>query len=131
MASSVVETHFKPAHTSLGVITLAVTAHTDGTVTDVALATKFNGRLRILETDPGATAPTANYDIAITDAQGFDVLQAVGANRHTSATEKASIVFSATSIHPLVSESDVLTLAITNNSVNGALITIKLYYEAI
>lgn len=113
----------------MGVVILDVTAHTDGTVTSVDLTTRLSGRLVALETNPGSTAPQANYDITITDVDGLDVLQGVGANRHTSNTEMAAIVFSGTSVHPPVASSDVLTLNVSGNNVNGATTRIKLYYE--
>lgn len=99
----------------------------DGSVPDTVLDHKFSGRIVALETDPGSTAPTANYDITLEDANGHDVLEGVGANRSASATEKVSVVFSGTSVHPPVDISDVLTLKIANQSVNSADIVIKLY----
>ena len=100
----------------------------DGSFPSTALTTKFEGRLIAIETNPGATAPTDNYDIVLTDAQGLDVLQGVGANRDTANTEMANIIFASTSLHPVVDESDTLTLAITNNAVNSATIVIVVYY---
>ena len=38
-------------------------------------------------TNPGATAPTANYDITLLDEDSLDILAGLGANRHTSNTE--------------------------------------------
>jgi hypothetical protein len=127
VASSVVETIDKLGPVCC--ITLAVTTHTDGTVTAYALTKKVSGRLLALETDPGSTAPTDNYDLTITDANGLDVLQGVGANRHTTTTQMAAIVFSGTSVHPPVAMGDTLTLNVTNNSVNSATFTVKLYVE--
>ncbi len=87
-------------------------------------------------TDPGAAAPTANYDIAVTDEEGVDVLaacQSTLANRHTSNSEQAYFLVLdaagtplAQSLHPVVC--DALTIAVTNagNSKNGQLI---LYYR--
>lgn len=83
--------------------------------------------------DPSATAPTDNYDIAITDEEGVDVLgssfTALG-NRDTTNTE--AVYFGLTdgtlntSAFPVVC--DKLTVAITNagNSKLGQLI---LYYR--
>lgn len=88
----------------------------------------IEGRLLAIETNPGSTAPTDNYDIAITDGEGHDVLQGVGQNRDTTNTERAPIVHTGTSIHPVVDEGDVLTMAITNNAVNSAGLTVILYY---
>ena len=129
MAGTVTETHGR-AVGAVGVITLTATADaSDGSFPATALATKIGGRIVALETNPGGTAPTDNYDIALTDAEGDDVLQTLGANRDTANTEKVAIVYSGTSLHPIVAGEDVLTLAITNNSVNSAGIVIRIFYE--
>lgn len=57
-----------------------------GTVTK-ATANAYDGKIVGLTTDPGATAPTDNYDITITDADGHDVLLGAGADRDTANTE--------------------------------------------
>lgn len=97
---------------------------------------KIAGRLIKGVTDPGATAPTDNYDIAITDEESFDVLTACAgtlANRDTSNTEEVYFLVKnadaaplSMAIHPAVC--DKLTIAITNagNSKNGQLI---LYWQ--
>ena len=128
MAGSVTQTHVKRG--PVGVMTLTATADaSDGSFPDTALATKISGRLLALETNPGAVAPTSDYDITLVDAEGHDALEGVGANRHTSNTEKASVVFSGTSVHPPVGKGDTLTLNIDNNSVNSAVVVLKIYYE--
>lgn len=110
-------------------ITFTCTADaSDGSFPSTVITTKFEGRLIALETNPGSTAPTDNYDIAITDGEGVDVLQGVGANRDTANSEVAQIVVSGTSLRPVVDETDTLTLAITGNSVNSATVVITLYY---
>lgn len=90
-------------------------------------------------TNPGATAPSDNYDIAITDEESHDVLAGCIAacqlaNRDTTNTEEVYFFLlnsdaSALSMaaHPVVA--DVLTIAITNagNSKVGRLV---LYYRA-
>jgi hypothetical protein len=40
-------------------------------------------------TNPGATAPTDNYDIVVNDADGVDVAAGVLANRDTANSEQA------------------------------------------
>lgn len=80
----------------------------------------IEGELLALETNPGATAPTANYDIALNDAEGVDRLHGAGANRHTTTAELAAIVFAGTALHPPVSVDEALTLAVTGNLVNSA-----------
>jgi len=127
MAGTVTQTHTKRG--PVGVVTFSITADaSDGSAPDTAMAVKLSGRLLALETNPGATGPTANYDLVLDDADGHDVMEGVGANRDTASTEKASIVFSGTAIHPPVAVSDTLTLKLTNNSVNSATISVKIYY---
>lgn len=104
-----------------------VASSTDGSVPDTVLPA-IEGRLMELTTNPGSTAPTANYDLTLIDAEGVDRLQGVGANRHTSATESAIPVYSGSTIHPVVSRTDVLTLKLANNSVNSATGRIILIY---
>jgi hypothetical protein len=120
------------AHSTTGNIRKVVFTCTadaaDGSFPATAITRKVEGRLIQLITDPGTTAPTDNYDITLVDGNGLDVLQGVGANRDTANTESAAIVFSSTSINPVVDESDTLTLTIANNSVNSATITITLVY---
>lgn len=88
----------------------------------------FEGRILAIATNPGATAPTDNYDVTLPNQHGYDVLQGLGANRDTANTEQVPIVYSGTGTHPAVNESDVLTLTIANNAVNGAIIVFELYY---
>lgn len=100
----------------------------DGSFPDTVLP-PIDGKLLHIETNPGATSPTANYDITIVDQNGIDVLQGVGANRHTTSSERANIVYSGGLDHPYVTIDDVLTLNIDNNSVNSAGIVIELVYQ--
>lgn len=88
----------------------------------------FSGELLALRTNPGATAPTANYDMVLNDADGIDRLQGVGANRHTTNSEEVAVVRSGTAIHPPVA-GEALSLAITNNAVNSAVTVVTLVYR--
>lgn len=127
MAGTVTQSHAKLGN--VGVITFTCTADSsDGSFPDTIVADKIEGRLLALETNPGATAPTDNYDVTIEDGGGHDVLEGVGANRDTATTEKATVVYLGTSVHPVVDDSDTLTLKIGGNSVNSAVTVIKLYY---
>lgn len=47
----------------------------------------YDGKIITLVTDPGTAAPTDNYDVTVTDADGHDVLVGAGANRDTANTE--------------------------------------------
>ena len=90
----------------------------------------INGELISLTTDPGSAAPTDNYDITIEDALGVDVLQGVGANRHTTTTQQVYITVDGTETRPVVTEHDVLTLKIAGNSVVSATGRIVLVFFA-
>jgi len=110
------------------VVTFTCTADaSDGSFPATTISANIKGRLLQIATNPGATAPQDNYDITITDADGIDVLQGVGANRDTSNSEVAAIVY-ATSLNPVIAETDTLTLNITGNNVNSAISVIKLYW---
>lgn len=61
-----------------------------GGAADLVTAGNYAGDVVSLVTDPGAAAPTDNYDVTITDAEGYDVLQGAGANRDTANTEQAA-----------------------------------------
>lgn len=99
----------------------------DGSYPATALPA-FAGRLIALQTNPGAVAPTANYDITLPDGDAIDRLQGVGANRHTTNSEAALIVYSGTAIHPPVHQSETLTLTIANNVVNSAVTVVAITY---
>lgn len=47
----------------------------------------YDGKILLLATDPGATAPTDNYDVTLADDNGIDVLAGAGADRDTANTE--------------------------------------------
>lgn len=59
-----------------------------GVVTGSVTTNKYTGEIVRLVTDPGATAPTAAYDITILDEDGVDVLVGAGADRSATATEQ-------------------------------------------
>lgn len=74
----------------------------DGTATG-ATATAIDGVLIGLTTVPdgGGAAPTDNYDVTVTDADGHDVLLGAGGDRDTANTEHvtgASLAASAASV---------------------------------
>ena len=97
---------------------------------------KITGTLIKGVTDPGATAPTDNYDIVITDEESVNVLgNCVDdlVDRDTANTEEVYFLVSnlaatdpAGNVHPVVC--DALTIAVTNagNSKTGQVI---LYYR--
>src|SRR5688572_30152416 len=111
------------AHKEFGSVRrLVYTATADaanGSFPDTVLP-KIEGRLLELRTNPGATAPTDNYDITLEDGDALDRLQGAGANRDTANSEQAAIVFASSSVHPAVDVGETLTLKIAGNSVNSA-----------
>ena len=126
MAGSTTLTHYTIGHVRRIVVDWVADA-ADATVPDTLLPT-IEGRLFELTTNPGGTAPTDNYDITLIDAEGIDRLQGVGANRDTANTESAIPVYSGSTIHPVVSKTDALTLKIAGNAVNSALGRVILMY---
>lgn len=81
------------------------------------------GTLLAIQTNPGSTAPTDNYDITLVDSDGSDRLDSVGLNRDTSSTERVPITGA-----PWVARGESLTLTIVNNAVNSATIGFKIWF---
>ena len=128
MAGTLTLTSHKTPSPVVGVITIdGVGDAADGSFPTLAIPA-FEGHLVSLTTNPGATAPTDNYDLVLNDANGTDRMQGVGADRHTTTTQQVPIVYSGTGAHPPVSISDVLTLTPTGNSVNSAIIHVVIAY---
>ena len=78
-------------------------------------------------TDPGTTAPTADYDISIEDDYGADIFGGELVDRHTSSTEQAvPLMATGTYIPRLVTGN--LTFKVTGQLVNSATGTCVLYF---
>ena len=75
--------------------------------------------LYMAETVPGDTAPTADYDIALSTPDGFDIMGGALGDRSASAVERVKPLSGSDIFYPLL-DGRTLTLAITNNSVNSA-----------
>ena len=93
-------------------VTWAWTSAADGSVGAAAVSTTttnaYSGKIEMLVTDPGATAPTDNWDLVINDEDGTDVLAGAGANRDTANTEQVL----AASVG--IVANDTLTMLVTN-----------------
>lgn len=85
-ATAQVVTKTEVTHPSVKCLKLAWTSASDGTVVSQSSA-YYDGKVIWLATDPGATAPTDNWDLTVTDANGIDVLAGAGADRDTANTE--------------------------------------------
>ena len=79
---------------------------------------KINGYfLYSAETNPGSTAPTDDYDIAINDEDVCDIAGTLLNNRDTSNSEMVNFI-NASASYPMVRGN--LTFVLTNNSVASA-----------
>lgn len=115
--SCTITTRYRAADSDVVRLTLDWTSAADGTVTQ-AFPKAYSGYLERVVFNPGATAPTAAYDVTLTDEQGIDVLSGQGANLSETATThvKPGIPFkdgTTTSVAPIVID-DTLTLNITS-----------------
>ena len=72
----------------------------------------MQGWLVKLVTDPGATAPTDNYDITLVDENSIDALAGTGADRDTANTEQVYTV--ATSAQTPIFLSGAYTFTVAN-----------------
>lgn len=129
MAGTVTVTHY-PVGVIRRIVVDWVADAADGSVPATALP-QIEGRLLALATNPGSTAPTANYDITLPSAEGDDRLCGAGANRHTSNSEIAVVAFASSSVHPPVDGDETLTFTLANNSVNSALGRAIIYYTPV
>lgn len=73
----------------------------DGTATGTTTGKQYDGEILGLTTIPAAagSAPTDNYDVTVTDADGHDVLMGAGANRDTANTEHVARASLAVAAH--------------------------------
>ena len=88
-ASSVTETWSRPA-SDVDVVNLSWIADaTTGVFTTYEIKRGLDGWIAMVVTNPGDTAPLANYDIAIKDSDGVDIMGGSLSNRSATATEQA------------------------------------------
>lgn len=92
-------------------------------VTLRSLNVHIDGTIIGIETNPGTTAPTDNYDITLVDPDGLDRLGGAGLDRDTATTEYAAVGRSS-------APDETLTLTWANNSVNSATIELIIYWSA-
>lgn len=114
---------------------------TDDTTGSVACTTrKISGELIKIVTDPGSAAPTANWDVVLTDEEGVDLSvhmsdQTIAAliARHTTNTEETYLVLedssagtSSIAAFPVICDKLTVTVNNAGNSKTGQII---LYYR--
>jgi hypothetical protein len=83
------------------------------------------GCISKVNTNPGSTAPTDNYDITLTDSDGIDLMGGELANRDTANSEVA--VPKVDTVFGCVVVTEAFTLNISGNSVDSATGTVTVY----
>lgn len=83
MAASVTVTYRR--HGSIRVAVIDWVSASDGSATGTV---GLDGQLLKFVTNPGAVAPSDNYDITLVDEDGLDVAQGLLANRDTTNSEE-------------------------------------------
>jgi hypothetical protein len=133
MAGSVVQTLAISSGKGVATLTFAWTGDaSDGTIPATAISAahlaKLEGfKLDMLYTDPGAVAPTDNYDITLEDANGVDILGGAGADRDTANTERALPLVGA-AVHQIPIDGGALTFKIANQAVHSATGVAKFFF---
>lgn len=105
----------------------------DGSVPDTILTdedgnnSNINAFIVLAVTNPGATAPTAAYDITLEDAEGVDVMGGALTDRSATLSEQSMPLISGSPVPRLVSGT--LTFKLANNSVNSATGVCNVYMQ--
>jgi len=105
----------------------------DGSVPDTILTdedggnSNLNAFIVLVVTNPGATAPTASYDVTLVDSEGVDVMGGALNDRSATASEQAMPLISGNPVPRLVLGS--LTFKLANNSVNSATGTCNVFFQ--
>ena len=126
-ASSAIQNHYKLG--GLHRLEIVWTAHTTGAFTSLTTH-QINGLVFGVETDPGTTAPTDNYNITLTDQYDLDIMGGSLTNRDTANTEFMQPYNSVQGSYLSMPVHGALTLAISGNSQNGATGKVIIYYFA-
>lgn len=66
--------------------------------------------------------------MSLRDQHGYDLLEGVGANRSATATQEVPIIYASTSLHPVVHESDTLTLIVDNHFAASGVTLVEVYW---
>lgn len=126
MAAVVTDTYERNINGTIHKVTLSWTTHTDGSATKTT--DPLTGTIVGITYNPGSTTPSDNYDMTLSDEDGFDVLSGQGANLDQSTTTRIvpGVPFkdgTTTSLAP-VAVHGTLALSITNagDTKNGTLV---------
>lgn len=112
------------------VVKIVWTADASAATVPATDITGIHGYLMKVVTDPGATAPTDDYDITLKDkSDGLqDCMNGAGSNRDTANSEVAYPI-GGTGTVPAWCQADTHTFALAGNSVNSATGTVWLYFK--
>jgi len=102
-----------------------VTGTVPATSTGTTWPKSRSGCIAKVNTNPGSTAPTDNYDITLTDADGVDLMGGELADRDTANSEAAVPKIDTTFGCNVVTDS--FTLNISGQSVSAATGTVTIY----
>lgn len=118
-------------------IYITLTAGAAGAFTAFTTTEDVDGIICSVETNPGATAPTDNYDIVITNESGRNICGDTGSgavpgqdgvlsNRDTAVTEYTQLPVNGG--YGCITNHGALVVALTGNSVVGAIVVVKISY---
>jgi hypothetical protein len=116
------------AYDTVGPIKKITVSWTSDSVTGAVSGTTATVRGYLLAgiTDPGAAAPTADYDIVLTDSEGANILADCDddlIDRHTTNSEHIDfVVATATGARPAVVSKITVAVTAAGNSKNGTLV---------
>jgi hypothetical protein len=119
---------FSPNSNEAGRIVNSLTLEwtSDGSGAASVVSGDVRGVILRIVTNPGAAAPTDNYDATLTDADGIDVAAGLLANRHTTNSQSVWPVDSTSGLPFAVSGPLTLTIAAAGSAKNG---TVVIYFR--
>ena len=108
--------------------TITIVTASNGALTATNTPFNIDGYVFLVLTNPGATAPTADWDLDLLDADGIDIFTAALDDRHTSASEQAVPHLDGTDHYGPRFVAGVLTIDVTGNSVNSGNMVVTVFF---
>lgn len=115
---------------SLYCLKISIKASADGSVTDTLTEKNIDGWLLWVQVDPGTTVPTAAYDITLIDERGEDVMGGMLGDLSATVTRSTKPYDVVANEYDFKITKGKLTLNLDNNSTDGALVDIYIYYRS-
>lgn len=120
------KTYLDKGQPPLSIYTLTHTMDSGGTNV-TAMTLPITGRVVAVRTNPGATAPSDNYDIDLL-VDSYDIMGAALDNRDTANTEWALPLLGTAVWEPIL-RGDTVTVSSSGNTVKNAVVVIDVYVE--